>query len=244
MTQPSQLPEYVNQLSPTEAFDFACHSKVQCFTDCCRMLELALTPYDALRLRLATHLHSEEILDKYIIVEQDADEPFPRFYLTMVDDGRASCVFVSANGCTIYPHRPGACRSYPLGRGAARTDSNTIEEHFVLMREKHCHGFKEPDSQNALQYLEAQGMNNYNRFNDCVAQILQHQSIRQGFIPSSKQIEFFTLALYNIDTFRDLFTTGKLDSTSTDKGQIIDFENDEQLLQFSISWLQQQLFSL
>ena len=102
------------------SFTFACHPGVPCFTDCCRMLELALTPYDVLRLRKATGLTSRELLENYIITEQDPGEPFPRFYLTMVDDGRASCVFVSPQGCTVYPHRPSACRAYPLGRAAVR----------------------------------------------------------------------------------------------------------------------------
>ena len=110
------LPRHITKLGRSETFTFSCHKNVKCFTECCRMLELALTPYDVLRLRLATGLTSGQLLDEYIIIEQDQGEPFPRLYLTMVDDGRASCVFVSAQGCTVYPHRPSACRAYPLGR--------------------------------------------------------------------------------------------------------------------------------
>jgi len=244
MSKPGHLPDYASQLPPAETFSFACHNKVKCFTDCCRMLELALTPYDVLRLRRATQLRSEEVLEKYIISEQETGEPFPRFYLTMVDDGKASCVFVSSEGCSVYPNRPGACRSYPLGRAAICADDNTITESFILLKEKHCCGFFEPDHQNALQYSKAQGLDVYNSFNDSVAQILQHESIRQGFVPSPKQVELFTLALYNIDTFRDLFLEGTLDSTPALTEQLSHCDSDEQLLQFSISWLKQQLFSL
>jgi Fe-S-cluster containining protein len=207
------------------------------------MLELALTPYDVLRLRRATQLRSAEVLEKYIIVEQDTGEPFPRFYLTMVDDGQASCVFVSPEGCSVYPNRPGACRSYPLGRAATRVSDNTITESFILMKEKHCCGFSEPNHQNAVQYSKAQGLDLYNNSNDSVAQILQHESIRQGFVPSPKQVELFTLAIYNIDTFRDLYLAGKIKSTSSSAERLTHCDTDEQLLKFSISWLKQQLFN-
>ena len=165
------------------------------------MLELALTPYDALRLRKATGLTSGQLLDSHIIIEQDPGEPFPRFYLTMVDDGRASCVFVTDQGCAVYKHRPSACRAYPLGRAVMRQETGAMEEHFVLMKEDHCLGFHEPISQNALMYSQDQELLTYNRFNDAVATILQHDSIRKGFIPSAKQIDLFILALYNIDSF-------------------------------------------
>ena len=32
-------------------FSFACHPDVPCFTKCCSDLDLALTPYDVLRLK-------------------------------------------------------------------------------------------------------------------------------------------------------------------------------------------------
>lgn len=237
-------PEYVTRLDSSDTFTFACHAGVSCFTDCCRMLELALTPYDVLRLRHATGLTSQELLDYYIIVEQDAGEPFPRFYLTMVDDGRASCVFVSPEGCTIYPHRPSACRAYPLGRAAVRTGNGTIIEHFVLMKEAHCRGFQEAGQQTPLQYSLDQELPIYNRYNDAVAQILQHEAIRQGMIPSRKDIEFFTLALYNLDTFRLMLMEGKLVPAILSPQEKDRLQDDEELLLFAIDLLQRQLYGI
>lgn len=242
MIHSAQLPNYVTRLARTETFAFSCHKEVKCFTDCCRMLELALTPYDVLRLRRATGLTSSQLLDSHIITEQDPGEPFPRFYLTMVDDGRASCVFVAEQGCTVYEHRPAACRAYPLGRGVMLGEEGTMEEHFVLMREDHCLGFQEPVPQNAMQYSVEQELLTYNSFNDAVAAIHQHGSIRKGLIPSASQIDLFILALYNIDTFREMALEDRLDSvtlTSTEKKHIM---SDENLLLFGIDWLGQQLF--
>jgi Fe-S-cluster containining protein len=243
MTQQLNISQSVKRISENETFTFSCHKDVKCFTDCCRMLELALTPYDVLRLRQATGLTSSQLLDRYVIIEQDPGEPFPRFYLTMVDDGRASCVFVTARGCSVYEHRPAACRAYPLGRAVMMSENGSIAEHFVLLKEDHCHGFQEPNEQTALQYSEGQELLAYNRFNDAVAAIYQHDSIRKGFIPTSKQIDLFILALYNIDSFREMLLSGKLLSlaspTPADK---IHLMSDEALLLFAIDWLARQLF--
>lgn len=207
------------------------------------MLELALTPYDVLRLRKATGLTSRQLLDDYIIVEQDPGEPFPRFYLTMVDDGRASCVFVAEGGCTVYEHRPAACRAYPLGRAAIRCEDGRIEEHFVLIQENHCLGFKEPVPQNAIEYSVEQELLTYNSFNDAVATVLQHNAIQKGFIPSATQIEFFILTLYNIDTFREMVQNDKIESITLTPPEKNALQNDEKLLLFGIDWLRKHLFS-
>lgn len=208
------------------------------------MLELVLTPYDVLRLRKATGLHSHQVLDRYVIMEQEPGEPFPRFYLTMVDDGRASCVFVAKDGCTIYQHRPAACRAYPLGRAVMRLNDGSLEEHFVLMKEAHCRGFLEPVKQNGLQYSKEQELHKYNSYNDALAVILQHDAIRKGFIPSAKQVELFVLALYDIDSFRDMIFTNRIESLESLQPSEKDrLRDDEKLLLFAIDWLAQQLFA-
>lgn len=242
MTEPAHLPEYVSRLHPDETFTFSCHQGVTCFTECCRMLELALTPYDVLRLRKGTGLSSQQLLDTYIIVEQDTGEPFPRFYLTMVDDGRASCVFVAREGCTIYPHRPAACRAYPLGRAVMRLEDGGVEEHFVLMKEKHCLGFVETSVQDIKSYSLDQELDTYNKFNDSVAVILQHDAIRKGHVPSPEQVKQFILALYNIDTFREMVLGDMLETTTVSPMDKTRLDNDEELLLFAIEWLQSQLF--
>jgi hypothetical protein len=161
----------------------------------------------------------------------------------MVDDGRASCVFITEQGCAVYEHRPAACRAYPLGRAVMRQENGAMEEHFVLMREDHCLGFQEPISQNAQTYSKEQELLTYNRFNDAVATILQHDSIRKGFIPSAKQIDLFILALYNIDSFRELAQNDQLDAvvlTPAEKNRLL---QDDELFLFAVDWLSRQLFA-
>ena len=225
-------------LASETTFRFACHQHVPCFTECCRLLELSLTPYDVLRLRRGTGLTSQQLLDQYIIVEQEEDDLYPRFYLTMVDDGRASCAFVSAKGCDVYEHRPAACRAYPLGRAATRNCAGS-QEHFVLIREKHCLGFAELKEQTTSTYSSEQGLVDYNHYNDAVAALLQHGRFRQGMRLSPAQAELFTLALYNIDTFRAHIDQGQIALSNPAE---IARQSDEELLLFAVNWLKKQFF--
>jgi len=236
----SKFPEAVYRLKPDEEFSFACHQGVPCFTECCRMLELALTPYDVLRLRRGTGLSSQQLHDRYIIEELDEQEMFPKFYLTMIDDGRASCAFIDANGCQIYEHRPGACRAYPLGRAAVRTRSGELQQHFVLLKEKHCQGFAEPQRQTPLTFTKDQGLSEYNLYNDALASLIQHEKIRKGlFQPSEEHLRLYRLALYNLDVFRSEIKSGGLEAGAYPK-EIM--EQDEALLLFAIEWLKKAFF--
>jgi uncharacterized protein len=236
------LHQNIFRIDVDEDFYFACHPQVPCFTECCRLLELALTPYDVLRLRKATGLTSEELLAEYIITEQEPGEAFPRLYLTMVDDGRASCVFIGKGGCSVYAHRPGACRAYPLGRATTRSGTE-IKEHFILMKESHCRGFLEHVQQTPRSYGDDQELTLYNRFNDAVLEILQHPAIRDGLIPSPKSVELFLLALYNLDTFRRHLFMDHIDDIRLNESDKKHLENDENLLNFGIKHLHTHIFS-
>lgn len=237
-----QLPKHVCRIRNDESFSFSCHPNVDCFTDCCRQLELALTPYDILRLKQETGLHSKTFLDRYVIMEQEETEAFPRFYLTMVDDGQASCVFVSDQGCTVYPGRPGACRTYPMGRAAIRQDDDSIQEFFVLLKEKHCHGFLEKENQTAVKYSLDQGLTRYNEMNDRMASLLQHEKIRRGMKLTTEETELFVLALYNLDSFREQLEAGGLPNQEQYLSQQETCTDDEQLLLFAMDWLSSVLF--
>ena len=48
-----------HELGP-DGFTFACHPEVPCFNQCCRRLNLVLTPYDVLRLKNHLGMSSEE----------------------------------------------------------------------------------------------------------------------------------------------------------------------------------------
>lgn len=229
------LPENVRKLGNSEPFQFACHPGVDCFTDCCRQLELALTPYDVLRLKKSLGLTSSDFLDQYAIVEQLEDDVFPQVFLAMIDDGQASCPFVSAAGCGVYMDRPGACRIYPLGRGAIQTPDGECRDFHVLLTEPHCKGFSQKTTQDAARWTLDQELSLYNSFNDQFMGILQHQRVRNGFRPDRQQIDNFMVTLYNLDEFRTL-------ALDLDFQPRVSISDDETLLRFGIRWLHHELF--
>ncbi|MBE0582800.1 MAG: YkgJ family cysteine cluster protein, partial [Desulfofustis sp.] len=220
-------------------FSFGCHPDVACFTRCCHELELAVSPYDVLRIRQATGLSSADVLARYVIIEQETDDIFPRMYLTMVDDGAASCVFLGKNGCLIYHHRPGACRMYPLGRATVKNGTE-IDEHFVLLHEPHCLGFHQQQITTAAGYLQSQELAPYNRFNDRLAEITQHDRIKQGLRLSDNQCRAFILALFDLDSFRSGLLAGEIAGEPIGETSLL--HDDEALLDYGLRWLARLLF--
>lgn len=227
-----QLPENIKEIKDQEVFHFNCHPGVTCFTDCCRQLELALTPYDVIRLRRHLGISSREFLDQYALVEWQESDIFPSVYLGMVDDGHASCPFVSAEGCIVYEGRPGACRTYPLGRAAFQQPDNSLDSFHVVLKEDHCLGFAETDEQTIALWTKDQGLQSYNQMNDALITILHNPEVAKGFIPTPEQRDLFINTLYDIDAFR---LSDKVENASQ-------LDDEKLLLMAAIDWLRIQLF--
>lgn len=241
MDEKRQLPSHAVAIDGSSTFSFSCHQGLACFTECCRMLELALSPYDVLRLRRGTGLTSAQLHERYLIIEQDPGEAFPRLYLSMVDDGRASCVFVTPEGCSVYQHRPGACRTFPLGRGVARCGA-TLSEWFVLITEPFCQGFGTEQRHTPHQYLQDQEAGDYNRYADLVPLILQHDAIRGGFQPSQEDVALFLLLLYDLDTLRLRLQQGRFPQAGPAMQEVGKQGSDEELLNAALDLLPRLIF--
>lgn len=240
-TQPEITP-----LTADSVLRFACHPGVACFNQCCRELELPLSPYDVLRLKRALGLRSGEFLRHYVLVGKEEGQAFPLCHLSMVDDGRASCVFVGPGGCGIYADRPGACRAYPLGRGAALAADGSTNEQLVLVREAHCRGFDQDCTCTAAAFLESQELALYNRYNDALLSLHQHPRVRdKSFQPSEQQLQRYMLALYDLDRFRQLIDRGAIvlpfPLPRPQQGHQVSV-SDEELLLAGISWLHGDFF--
>lgn len=236
--RPDLAPEHVRPLAQDETFRFSCHPGVACFTDCCRQLDLALTPYDVLRLSKHLELPASTFLDRYVLIEHEESNTFPRIFLGMVDDGRASCPFVTATGCSVYADRPAACRTYPLGRGAFTTPNGEHHEMHVLLSEPHCKGFNEGEPQDITAWQKDQDLATYNCMNDELLSILHHPRLKDGHQPEAREIDIF-LALYTLDTFRNLLLDGNIalpfSITENELQEIA--TQDLALLRLGIKWL-------
>lgn len=240
-----RFPENVSRLCNSKPFSFRCHPNISCFNECCRELELILTPYDVLCLCRELRMSATEFIGRFAVVEEDENGGFPRLYLGMVDDGKASCPFISEKGCRVYNSRPGACRAYPVGRGATLDVKGRLHEIHVLVREEHCLGFREPDSHTVAEWFENQGLNDYNAINDEVLSLLQHEQMHQSVCFTRKQKENFMLALYKLDEFRKVVSAvafQKTNKLSQEEREAI-LEDDLSLLRFGIDWLKKLLFT-
>lgn len=232
---PGVLPSQrlVQSVAVDASFQFHCHPGISCFMECCRELELALSPYDVIRLKQTLGLSSDEFLERYAIIEFGSDDLYPKVYLAMIDDGRASCPFVDVGGCRVYPDRPGACRTYPVGRGSSLDKNGANQERFIIVKEDHCLGFAEAHDQTVSQWQNDQQINDYNRFNDLLLPLLprdQNQAFRRL---SSDEAALYVDTLYNLEGFKASFAPHPTDAASLP-------DDDCTILRLAIDWLQQQ----
>jgi Fe-S-cluster containining protein len=141
-------------LTRESEFEFACHADLPCFTQCCRDVNIYLTPYDVLRLRRALKMGSREFLAKHTRNLSDKDSHIPMVQLAM-DEQTLCCKLVSDRGCQVYGDRPWACRMYPL-------DLADQEGHyrFFVTRER-CFGLREKRSLTVQQWLDDQDVAPY-----------------------------------------------------------------------------------
>jgi len=75
--------------------------------NCCRHLDVYLTPEDAQRLATGLNCSYADVQDRYINHPQAEQEgEWGMFHAK-------PCAFLNGNLCTVYAHRPESCRAYP-----------------------------------------------------------------------------------------------------------------------------------
>ena len=197
----NSLPEIV----PGETFFFSCHPKVPCFNACCAELTLPLTPYDVLRLTRHLNMSSEQFFEEYVEAGAAEDTGFPRVRLAMENMPGKPCPFVTEQGCGVYPNRPSACRTYPLGRACRPDGSGGLREQYFLVREDHCRGFEENGAFTTATWLSDQGLVPYHTANDRYMLFLaRYKEAAGGAKLSGRLATMALLCLYQQDRFADL----------------------------------------
>jgi uncharacterized protein len=228
-----------------DTFSFACHPGVTCFTECCRDLNLVLTPYDLLRLKKALSLTSSDLLDQLTIIKPNEHNGFPAVWLKMKDDERRTCPFVTPAGCRLYDDRPGACRIYPIGRASSRTKGQDgAREFYFVIKESHCQGFQEPRSWSIAAWSEDQGLSPYTFYNDLWTEIITHKGSLISAEAIAQKLQMFFMASYNLDQFRQfVFKSTFLKRFAISEETVKKMEtDDEELLKLALQWLKFVLF--
>lgn len=239
MQTPEMLP-----LEPEETFQFACHGKVPCFNHCCRDLNQALTPYDVLCLKNYLNVTSRQFIQTYASVYTGPSTGLPVVSLRFGDDEEKRCPFVTPGGCSVYAARPASCRIYPLARALKRDRSDgRISEHFAVVREPHCRGFEQPETQTVRQWIEGQHLETYLAMNDALMELIALKNqVRPGPL-STEHAQWTRMALYDIETLRTKALAGELPGMNGGRlPPLPPGDDDRAWLQWGLLWINRLLF--
>ena len=232
-------------LSLRDTFTFLCSERVPCFNDCCRDLNQFLTPYDILRLKNNLGISSNLFLERYTAQHIGPESGLPIITLKTDHASKSKCPFVTPSGCRVYEDRPSSCRAYPLVRVASRSrETGKINEQYLLLKEPHCLGFSQGQTQTVQEWIEDQGISPYNQMNDLLMEII---SLKNRFIPGQLDITskfLFQMACYDLDIFRShIFDKGILDDQNLDSATLNAVKTDDvELLKLGFRWIKDTLF--
>jgi Fe-S-cluster containining protein len=233
------------QLSPDACFRFDCQPGIDCFTDCCSDVNIVLTPADVLGLARRTGLHTGEFLRRHTLTPITRELHLPVVMLRMGPEPGKRCPFVGAQGCSVYPARPWACRMYPVGVALppARAGVEPEPVHF-LFEDGFCHGRRAAATWTVAAWRREQGVEEREELERGFREIVGHPWFIGGRQLDPRRIELFHMAAYDLDTFREfVFSTSFLRRFSLDAGLVEALRTDDHaLLRFALRWLRFALF--
>jgi Fe-S-cluster containining protein len=234
------------RLGPKDRFKFACHPGVSCFNDCCGDVNIFLSPYDVLRMKRRLGMSSTEFLEKYALMPVQKDMRTPVVMLRMNDDEAKSCPFLTDQGCGIYSDRPWPCRMYPLGLAAQKDtpDGWRGERFYFLLKEDVCKGFAEAREWSVDEWLEDQGVEDYDRWGEGFKELTLHRFFEDGGVLAPQRMHMLFTACYDLDKFREfVFESTLLERFEVDEDFIEDMRrDDEALLRFAFLWVRFSVF--
>ena len=234
------------RLGPEDTFKFGCHPGVSCFNKCCSDVNIFLSPYDVLRMKRRLGLTSGEFLDQYTILPVQKDMKTPVVMLRMSDDESKTCQFLTEGGCGIYTDRPWPCRMYPLGLAAQKDtpDGWRGDRFYFLLQEQGCCGFEESHEWTIREWLEDQGLDEYDEWGEAYKELALHEFFEDGGVLSPKKMHMMYTACYDLDKFREfVFESTLLQRFDVDEDFVEEMRNDDEaLLRFAFLWLRFSLF--
>ncbi|MFH1759561.1 MAG: YkgJ family cysteine cluster protein [bacterium] len=233
------------RLSLYDKFTFICHPKVTCYNKCCSDVNIAITPYDIVRLKNKLKISSQEFLNKYTVSPFTKQQRLPVVLLKMNDDKDKTCQFVGENGCSVYQDRPWPCRMYPVGMASGKTEDNNYgEEFFFLLKEDICKGFDAKQEISIEEWMREQGVEEYNNIGNLFKEITLHKFFLDGKDLEPQQMEMYYMVCYNPDKFKEfIFNSSFLEKFEVDGGVLEKIKKDDiELMKFGFKWLKFCLF--
>jgi Fe-S-cluster containining protein len=233
------------RLTPDSRFRFRCHSGLDCFNRCCADVNIALTPYDVLRLRRRLALESTEFIVQHTVRPFTKEQKIPVLLLRMRDDAGKTCPFVTAQGCSVYEDRPWACRMYPVGVASSQTRSRPGEEFYFILQEDHCHGHGGDREWSIAEWMDDQGVADYDAFGELFKEVNLHPKLLDGPPLEPRKMDLYFMACYDLDRFRRfVFESRFLETFDLAASHVEQMRtDDEALLRFGMEWLRFALFA-
>ena len=230
------------RLEPDDRFKFACHPGVPCFNACCADINIFLTPYDVLRLKNRLEMRSTTFLDTYTVLPFSKEMKQPVPLIKMQDNDKKTCPFVGEQGCTVYEDRPWACRMYPLGMAAPRDEAEQGKRFYFLMEEDHCHGFAEDREYRVHDWIDDQGIRDYDEAGELFKPFSLHPFFESGD-QSPAKMDMFFMACYDLDRFRRfVFGSTFLEKFVVEPDVVDAIRTDDlELMRFGFRWLRYAL---
>ena len=162
-------------------------------------------------------------------------------------EGSSQCQFMTEAGCSVYEDRPLACRYYPAGlMSLRRQDENFDRYSYVVVKEDHCHGHFENQVQTIDQYRQEQGVVEYDKHSRSWRQLML-KKLSSGPVlgkPTEQSLQFFFMACYNQDKFRQFINSPSFCQTfDLTEDRMSQLNNDDvELMHFGIDLMKQVLF--
>jgi len=242
------------RLDSKSKFKFKCHKGVKCFTECCKDINIILTPYDIIRLKNRLNLPSDEFLAIYTEphVLEKTDMPVVTLKLLAEEDPQSdkkACPFVrKAEGCIVYEDRPTTCRYYPLGVASlSHKEGADDDDFFFFVHEPHCLGFEEDQEWTVSDWRGDQGVDENDQINaEWTDLVVRKRSFPPNVKWTDQTKQMFFMVSYNIDKFREfVFESSFLKRYEVDDETAAKIkENEIALLKFGLQWLKFLLFKV
>jgi Fe-S-cluster containining protein len=190
-------------------------------------------------------IDSNEFINRYAVIPFNKQQKIPVAILKLNDDKEKTCQFVGKDGCTVYEDRPWACRMYPVGMASPEDKKYSVKEEFYfLMQEEVCKGLNEKREITVQEWIQEQGIEEYNKIGELFKEITMHPALLDGLELEPNQIEMYYLVNYNIDKFRRfVFESSFLEKFDVEASTVEKIEKDDvELLKFGYKWLRFTLF--
>ncbi|MBC2722988.1 YkgJ family cysteine cluster protein [Desulfosporosinus sp.] len=220
-------------LNEDSEFKFHCHDGLDCFKECCRDINIFLTPYDVLRMKNSLGISSGEFLERYTLKVRVPNTGFSIVQIKMSEENDRKCPFITPKGCQVYSERPWSCRLAPvdmLGEG----------KYSFIFESSRCHGLMETKAQTVKEWVRDQGLIIYEDMEQGFSEIPSNLKLTGNVVTDEMLINLFFMACYDLDKFRDflmsnlyLFKEMDLDEEIVDKIKY----DDVQLMKFGFNLL-------